>query len=92
MSIMLTDKVGRTSRLHRDDVCSLELPLQSCLTRLSFLEQPSPPIVLQAVATALSRFLAVNSPLALGSLRELKCLFDNGSSGQILLDDVVFDQ
>jgi hypothetical protein len=92
ISIELMDKAGRTSRLHLNGVLALEPPLQSYLTRMRFLEHPTPLIVLQTVSVPPSRFLAVNAALDLGSLRQVNFLFDKRSPGKVLLDDIGFDQ
>ncbi|HSB32413.1 MAG TPA: hypothetical protein VLD55_12485, partial [Candidatus Sulfobium mesophilum] len=91
LTIEMIDSSGKVSRLGLSDVYPLKPPLHSRLTKISFLEEPSPVMILQTVAIPLSRFLPAKSSLDLAKLREVNFRFDNGGSGKVLLDDIGFD-
>jgi dienelactone hydrolase len=91
LTIELIDSFGKVSQLALRDVFPLQSPLYSRLTKIGFLEVPSPVIVLQTVAIPLSRFLPAKSSLNLAKLSEVNFRFDNRTSGKVLLDDIGFD-
>ncbi len=91
LTIELIDSSGKVSQLGLSDVFQLRPSLHARLTKISFLEEPTPVIVLQTVAIPLSRFLPPKSSLNLGNLSEVNFRFDNRTSGKILLDDIGFD-
>ena len=91
LSIELIDSTGRISELGLENVFSLKPTLHSYLTRMSFLEKPSPVNILQTVAIPLSRFLPLNSSLDLRKLSEVNFRFDGRRAGKVLLDDIGFD-
>jgi pimeloyl-ACP methyl ester carboxylesterase len=91
LNIELIDATGKASQFALNDVYSLTPMLYSNLTKISFIERPSPVIVLQTVAIPLKWFLELNSSLDLGRLNEVNFRFDKGRSGKVLLDDIGFD-
>ena len=91
ISIQLTDVQGRVSRLPLNSVITLQRLLHVTLTRLSLLEQPSPVIVLRTVSIPLSLFSERQQKLDLTNLKKIDFLFNGGSAGTAMLDDIGFD-
>jgi hypothetical protein len=92
ISIQLIDARGRIATLPLSSVITLQKPLHYSLTKFSFLEKPTPVMILQTVSIPFSRFLRVNPMLDPTRLQELDYLFKNESDGEILLDDIGIDQ
>ncbi len=92
VTVQLIDSSGRVARIPLSRVISLQQPLYSSVTRLSFLEKPTPVTILQTVSIPLSRFVDLDPPLDLRGLREIDFLFGNDKPGIVMIDDVGIEQ
>jgi dienelactone hydrolase len=92
ISIQLSDTKGHKSKLPLRSTIMLQRPLYYLLTKFSFLEKPTPVMILQTVSIPFSRFLRLNPLLDLTRLYEVDFFFNNENGGKVLFDDIGIDQ
>jgi hypothetical protein len=91
VTLELIDAAGEKSQLPLKQFYALQPSLQSRLTKLSFIEEPTQVLILQTVSVPLNRFLAQNPSLALSKLSEISFVLDKDHAGTVLPDDIGFD-
>jgi len=94
-SILLKDDRGESASVGMGEVNRLLLPLPVQFTKLVFWEEETykypAESIFQTFRIPLSKFLENNSQFRLDLLKEIRLVFDQVDSGEIILDDLGFE-